>query len=245
MNDAYTISAENLLRALPEVLQNDSDMLALASGIAEQLAARLPEIDKVRLYTRIDDLPEDLLDILAYDFKVDWWDANYSLAAKRQIFKDSWAVHRSLGTKAAVERAISPIFKGTTVQEWFEYGGEPYHFKLRIDVTNDALDPAKHKRVFDRINFYKNLRSHLERIDYYAQGCFDAAEHMVCAVAERFQELFIEEASIELISREYEAGSGHERSSEYFTDNPTNERFVSAGYAAGGSLERIKEVFIG
>ena len=89
MNDTYTITAKNLLRVLPEVLQKDEEMFALASAIAEQLAARLSEIDMVRIYTRIDELPEHLLDILAYDFKVDWWDANYTLEEKRQIFIDS------------------------------------------------------------------------------------------------------------------------------------------------------------
>ena len=51
-------------------------MLALATSIADVLAARPEEIRKIQIYTLIDELPEELLDILAYDFKVDWWDAD-------------------------------------------------------------------------------------------------------------------------------------------------------------------------
>ncbi len=170
MNEAYAITAENLLRVLPEALRNDEEMYALAVGIAGQLAARPSEIDAARIYTRIDELPESLLDILAYDFKIDWWDPDYSLAEKRQIFKESWAVHRILGTKAAVETTISVIYPDTQVMEWFEYGGEPFHFKLLIDATFEDVDPQKHARVIRKVDFYKNLRSVLDEVEYSDTG---------------------------------------------------------------------------
>lgn len=167
MNSAHGLTAENLLRTLPDALKNDESMAALAASIAQVLAARPDEIQRLAIYPRIDELPEDLLDILAYDFKVDWWDADYTLEEKRQILKDNWHVHRILGTKAAVETAISAIYPGTQVSEWFEYNGEPYHFKLLIDSTYDGVNPEKHQRVLDRVEYYKNLRSVLDEIEYY------------------------------------------------------------------------------
>ncbi len=155
MNNGLT--AENLLLALPEALRQDEQMQALAAGIAEVLAARPAEIDRLLIYPRIDELPEALLDRLAYDFKVDWWDAEYSLAAKRQTLKDNWQVHRRLGTKAAVEQAIAAIYPKTQVLEWFEYGGEPYHFKLEINLTGSSFDRERQQRVLDRVEYYKNL----------------------------------------------------------------------------------------
>ena len=151
MNSAHALTAENLLRALPEVLRNDESMAALAASVAQVLARRPEEIQRLAIYPRIDELPEELLDILAYDFKVDWWDADYTLEEKRRTLKDSWRVHRMLGTKAAVELAISAIYLNTKVSEWFEYGGEPYHFKLLIDVTQEDVDPVKHRRVMGRV----------------------------------------------------------------------------------------------
>lgn len=170
MNSEHGLTAENLLRTLPEVLRNDKNMSALASAIADVLAARPAEIQQLMIYSRIDELPEDLLDILAEDFKVDWWDGDYTLEEKRQTLKDSWRVHRMLGTKAAVETAISAIYPETQVSEWFEYGGEPYHFRLLIDSTYEGVDPAKHQRVLDRVEYYKNLRSVLDEVEYYDAG---------------------------------------------------------------------------
>lgn len=166
MNKAHGITKENLLSALPAVLANDESMAALAAAVAEVLTARVDEISRLSIYSRIDSLPEDLLDILAYDFKVDWWDTDYTLEEKRQTLKDSWNVHRRLGTKAAVVTAISAIYPNTQVSEWFEYGGKPYYFKLTIDATDEDIGSERHRRVLERVNFYKNLRSHLDGVRY-------------------------------------------------------------------------------
>lgn len=162
------ITADNLLRALPEVLANDESMRAVAAAIAETLEARTGEIETLMIYARIDALPEPLLDMLAYDFKVDWWDANYTVEEKRATLKESWAVHRTLGTKAAVKKAISAISPNTDVAEWFEYGGEPYHFRLLIQLTGERAAPEKFQRVLERVMFYKNLRSWLDEVIYTA-----------------------------------------------------------------------------
>ena len=159
MNSAYALTAENLLRALPEVLRNDESMEALAASVAQVLAQRPEEIQRLAIYPRIDELPEELLDILAY-----------TLEEKRRTLKDSWRVHRMLGTKAAVELAISAIFPEVRVSEWFEYGGDPYHFRLSIDVSKEDTDSDRYQRVLERVNFYKNLRSHLDEIVYIIQA---------------------------------------------------------------------------
>jgi len=169
LEGGYGLTLENFIRTLPDVLKNDQSMLALATSIAGALAARTAEIERLNIYTHIDELPEPLLDILAYDSKVDWWDVNYSLEEKRRTLKDSWGVHRILGTKAAVERAISAIYRDTEVSEWFEYGGAPFTFKLLIDTAYENADPVKHQRVLDRVGFYKNLRSRLEGVEYVAE----------------------------------------------------------------------------
>jgi len=130
MYQPHGITTENLLRTLPDVLKQDNAMQALGTAVADALAVLPDEINVLRIYNRIDELPENLLDILAHDFKVDWWDPNYTLDEKRRVFKDNWAVHRKLGTKYALQMAVSAIFPDTVVQEWFEYGGKPHYFRI-------------------------------------------------------------------------------------------------------------------
>lgn len=163
------ITKENLLLILPPALTHDKCVLALAEANAGALAARPAEIDRARIISNIDGLDEAVLDILAQDFKVDWWDPQYSIDEKRRTLKGSWRVHKLLGTKAAVETAIRAIYPGTRVEEWFEYGGEPYHFRLWINLTDDDVDSERMRRVMDRLMFYKSLRSHNDEIFYFTE----------------------------------------------------------------------------
>jgi phage tail P2-like protein len=168
---------------LPEYLRKDENMIAIAESIATKLA-ELPEIAKsAQIYTRIDNLPEELLDILAYDFKVDWWDPNYTVEQKRQILKDSWEVHRTIGTKHAVVTAISAIYSQTDIKEWYEYSGPPFEFRLLIDASYEDIEPWKHQRVLDRVEYYKNLRSSPKRVEYTAHPYGEAVAYADTGVA--------------------------------------------------------------
>ena len=44
-----------------------------------------------------------------------------------------------LGTKAAVEDAVGIIHGGTTVQESWEYGGQPYYFRVAVDAGQEPV----------------------------------------------------------------------------------------------------------
>lgn len=162
MNNGLT--AERMMDSFPLALQKDPKMVALAHSIANVLEQRLDEIDLGQIYTRIDQLPEDLLDILAKDFAVDWYDKAYTLEEKRKTIKGSWYVHRHRGTKAAVEVAIAALYPNPVIEEWFDYDGLPYHFRLRIPVN--YIDTAKHEQICRKIICYKNLRSHLDVVIY-------------------------------------------------------------------------------
>ena len=67
MNKAHGITKENLLASLPAVLANDDNMAALASAVAEVLAARVGEIERVSIYSQIDRLPNELPDDATYE----------------------------------------------------------------------------------------------------------------------------------------------------------------------------------
>lgn len=166
----HGLSKSNILLTLPVSLQGDSSVTALADAVAALLASRPSEIDLLRIYPDIWRLDGAVLDILARDFKVDWWDPNYTVEQKRQTLHDSFLVHRRLGTKWAVETAISAIYPHTKAVEWYEYGGEPYHFRLDINITDDTINSEKQKRVLDRLNYYKNLRSHNDGITYFVEA---------------------------------------------------------------------------
>ncbi len=155
------ITRENLLWTLPYALQQDKDKTSLATVIADELTALYRDNRLLALYTRIDELDEALLDILAKDFHVLWYLYDGTLEAKRAQIKSCFYVHRKLGTKAAMVTALSDICPGSEVNEWFDYGGDPYHFRVILDVT-EQVTPINHSMIENYINIFKSLRSVLE-----------------------------------------------------------------------------------
>lgn len=156
-----TISKDKLMQTAPVVLVNDKAMNPLVNGLAEALSKLTGKCLTPIIYTRIDELPEDLLDILAKDFKVEWYDYNWGIEAKRNTIKDSFYVHRHLGTVGSVKRALSDVWPPSTIEEWFEYGGQPFYFRAILDAS-DNVEPIRVDRALNAIMFYKSARSHLE-----------------------------------------------------------------------------------
>ena len=57
------------------------------------------------------------------------------------------------------------VFKGGVITEWFEYGGEPYHF--RIDVLNAPnMTEENRERLLAVVNASKNTRSWLDEVRF-------------------------------------------------------------------------------
>lgn len=139
MTDNHAITAESLLRALPNVLSEDTVTLGLASAIAAELEEAASKVSLVNIYANIDTMDESMLDILAKDFKVDWWRSDADLEEKRNLIKTCWYVHRHLGTKSAIETAVASFLGNGAVQEWFEYGGQPHHFRI-VGASNAAVN---------------------------------------------------------------------------------------------------------
>lgn len=179
MNKNHGLTASNLLASLPQVLQDDESMAALAKSVASVLEKRKGEIRTIAIYPRIEELPEDLLDILAKDFKVDWWDKGYSLETKREILKTSWHTHRILGTKEAVTTALRALYDQFEVKEWWEYGGEPGYFKVE---THSFQLICELDKFIARLSAVKRLSAHLEKVNVIA----DVSQVVGVGIAEKF-----------------------------------------------------------
>ena len=153
---------------LSNLMAHNPETIAIGYAILEEKKRIVSLADKTRLAASVDTLDDNVMDYVACNTNISWWDPEYNREEKQRTLQSAWQVHRTLGTKAAVETAISAIYPNTKVQEWFQYDGEPFHFKLLIDSTYEQVDPEKHQRVLERVNFYKNLRSHLDSVEYTA-----------------------------------------------------------------------------
>lgn len=161
MNDIYNTDFSEFL---PGALRHDPKMIALARALTEQLLAVSGNMDNVLIYSRFEELSEDLVDILAYDMHVDWYDYGYPLNVKRDMVKNSVKVHKRMGTKYAVETAVKAIYPESRIEEWFNYGGEPFHFKVVLNAGDKNLKIDLND-IVKKINMYKRLSAHIDSIN--------------------------------------------------------------------------------
>lgn len=169
-------NAADILSTFPSSLARDEDKSKLAESISSDIAQLMRDADKAMIFPRIDELPEELLDILANDLKCEWYDSAGALDEKRATIKDCLYMHRYKGTKFAVKTALQGVYSTVKVIEWFEYDGQPYHFKIEIyDSSNDA---EKRQRVLSKIDYYKNLRSVLDNVIFKLDSKADVPVYM-------------------------------------------------------------------
>jgi len=118
----------------------------------------------ILLLPNLDTLPEEVVDSLAWQYHVDFYESNMSLTKKRSMVREAIYWHLIKGTPAAVEKVVASVFQTAEVQENWEYGGSPYYFRV-ADIL-EPLDADTIDRLVSAINSAKNTRSWLEEIQF-------------------------------------------------------------------------------
>jgi len=162
------LTKESMMRTYPYVLDRDKLYNGLGQTAAKALGLVSDASDSCGIYTRIEQLSESLLDILARDFAISWYNFDYDLETKRQVMAAAFSVYRRLGTKGAMLKALCAIWPETHVLEWFDYGGDPYHFKVTLDISVTEGEIIGLDVIKKTILLYKNERSYLDEIAFAA-----------------------------------------------------------------------------
>ena len=159
------LQSTSLLDILPQNLLADKKINAEARALDDELQKITEATRNALLLPRLDELSEEVIDLLAWQWHVDFYEPSMSIETKRQLVRESIAWHRIKGTKAAVEKMAQTVFKGGVVTEWFEYGGEPYHFRIDL-LTAPNITQDDTARLLAVVNAAKNVRSVLDELRF-------------------------------------------------------------------------------
>lgn len=155
-----------LQRILPSSISGDATVKDIVQAISGRLAQLGEQAELVLILPRLKKLPEEIVDELAWQYHVDFYDVSADIAKKQELVRKAIARHRYKGTPAAVEEVCSAAFDTAEVLEWYEYGGKPYHFKVRM-VQESIPDEAAMAEMVKAINSAKNIRSWLDSMTFY------------------------------------------------------------------------------
>lgn len=157
----------NLLDLQSSYMQNDPVTIALCKVLNPYYEKLSEDLKLCFIYSRIDELDDFVLDELAWQFSADWYETTLDINKKRSLIKNALKYHKKKGTPQALIDVITTIFGRTKLEEWFEYGGNPYFFRLKIDITEQGASKENLTRLDELINKYKNTRSWIDVINIY------------------------------------------------------------------------------
>ena len=146
--------------SLPDFLKEEPRVRALAYAINKQARYLILKQDAARVYSGIEICSERVLDVFAYELKIPQYKDTFSIDIKRRMVANGLIYWSTLGTVGALEQLCSDIFEDATVEEWFDYDGEPCHFK--IVTENYKLTNADIAEFKSCVNAVKRLTAHMD-----------------------------------------------------------------------------------
>ena len=145
---------------LPPPLAGDERFQALG-----QLAARISDMDLSPLLVYlVDTVNASALPNLAEQLHIlgEGWQFARDDDERRRLLKRAIELHRYKGTRWAIQQVLETLALSGQISEWFQYGGQPYYFKINVDLSTRGIDEATFDALVALITEYKNVRSHLE-----------------------------------------------------------------------------------
>lgn len=159
------LSSVHFIDLLPENMRENIRNICFAKTFDVLYPEFKNKIQYVRFLSRVDTLSSTQLDLLATELHVDVYDGKWTLSQKIESCKNSIKWHIYKGTPFILDDFIKKIYGKAELQEWFQYCGLSYHFKILVELFNEANDSNTIKKISEAVTKYKNQRSKLDNIE--------------------------------------------------------------------------------
>lgn len=116
------------------------------------------------LVTLVDRQSDMVLEYLAWEHHIDFWERATTREAKIAMIQACYDAHRYKGTRYGLEQIYVLLDAPGAVAEWFEYGGDPYYFRVDLIWQGRPWPESQYDYVLGMIEQLKNVRSWLDRL---------------------------------------------------------------------------------
>lgn len=150
--------------ALPNEMKTP-ERIALSYAFDRQKRNFINWIKHVYTWADLECVDDRKLDFLAAECRVLFYNADLDPNVKRQMIWNSIYWHMKLGTFRTMKEIADILFdnENTVIEQWFEYGGIPHHFKIILDISNPQLK-TNIANIIDMIKRYKRAAARLDGI---------------------------------------------------------------------------------
>ena len=152
----------SLLESVPRFILNDRNGYAIAKTMDVLVTRLCRDIEAADVcLTDPENMPEWALDEYAYGLGLTWYDKTADIEVKRKWILEAHTMRYCIGTKDAIHYLLSGFYDDCEVEEYWQYDGEPYHFRVSVSGEWTA---ANEKWTRNVLRYVKNLRSILDDI---------------------------------------------------------------------------------
>lgn len=157
-----TLAEMPLIEIVPQNLRSDPQIVAICAAFDAVYFQNVPKIKYCFITADIDNAKSEVVDLIAAERNCDFYDRSLPLENRRKLAKNAYLYKHFKGTAFAVRQIVIDAFQDAELREWFEYGGDPYHFRLIFD--GEIPDEEILNKILTAVNAVKNIRSKLENI---------------------------------------------------------------------------------
>lgn len=173
----FTITSLNDLSLndiAPPVLLDDENITAIIHALDPELQDISDSIKNALLLSRINELDEQALNLLAWQFHVDDYDLSLNaydatIDMKREAVSNAIKLHMKKGTQWAITEALRQLEIEAEFIPWWQDGAEPYTFKVNADITGDFYITQRRDKIVSSIvraiKNNKSARSYLSELN--------------------------------------------------------------------------------
>lgn len=128
----------------------------------EQATDRTVEVPFDALWDA-DRIPAHLLPWLAWALGVRQWSDAWSEQRKRDEVAAALTIRRHAGTLGALRQVINTQgVDGADIAEWFDYEGQPGHFRLELDLDGIGISKSGYDELITGLTRAKRLSAHFD-----------------------------------------------------------------------------------
>ena len=162
------IQKSDFYSLLPESYKS-AENRCISYAISKAIERLCQKAQDTAVMASVNELSESILDYLAVELRAPYYNQEMSREEKARIVASTLPWYAKAGTKSALEKLLQPIYGGGEVTEWFDYdtAGDPFHFKVKVNSTNNAFDSEDFTTtVMAIVNGAKNVRSILDGLGF-------------------------------------------------------------------------------
>lgn len=150
---------------------------AMGYAIDRQMKKLLRIARKVSVWCDLNKVEPKYYDFLAASLRAPYYSSEYDNDIKLEILKKTLQTYMFSGTVLAEEELLKNIFSDAQFIPWHQYGGKPYHFKIKASVDSSEAMIEKFLVILKRVKSQRSILDGMETktynidvTDYFSSG---------------------------------------------------------------------------